>query len=68
MTREDAIQIGVSALALWHRKDHGERCICIEGELFGHQSSAVVDALIAEGLVFDGYRGPNERKVGPPTD
>lgn len=68
MTREEAVQIGVGALAQWHKSDHGERCTCLEGELFGYQASAVIDALIADGLEFDKYTGPAKRNVGPPAE
>lgn len=57
MTRDEAIQTGVFALARWHRQDHGERCTCLEGEKFGYQAAAMVDALAAEGMRFEGYKG-----------
>ena len=57
MTRDEAIQAGVFALARWHLQDHGDRCRCLEGEKFGNQAAAVVDALAAEGTQFDGYEG-----------
>ena len=50
VNRDDAIRVGVMALAAWHRQDHGDRCVCEEGEQFGAQAAAVVDALIAEGV------------------
>jgi hypothetical protein len=50
MSRDEAIQIGVFALARWHRQDHGDRCLCLEGEKFGYQAAAVVDALAAAGM------------------
>jgi hypothetical protein len=34
MTRDEAIRVGISSLAKWHRRDHGERCVCLEGEQF----------------------------------
>jgi hypothetical protein len=57
MTRDEAIQTGVFALAKWHHQDRGDRCRCIEGEKFGFQAAAVIDALAAEGMHFDGYEG-----------
>jgi hypothetical protein len=53
MTRDEATRIGVFTLADWHRKDHGQRCVCLEGEQFGAQSAALVDALAAQGVLFD---------------
>jgi hypothetical protein len=32
MTRDDAIRTAIFTLADWHRRDHGERCVCLEGE------------------------------------
>ena len=52
VTREEAIRIGIGVLAQWHRSDHGDRCSCVEGEQFGVQMAAVVDAPIAEGLAL----------------
>jgi hypothetical protein len=43
VTRDEAIQTGIFALAQWHLRDHGDRCRCIEGEQFGAQA-AVVDS------------------------
>ena len=57
MTRDEAIQTGIFALARWHQQDHGDRCRCREGEKFGYQAGVVVDALAAEGMQFDGYEG-----------
>jgi hypothetical protein len=57
MTRDEAIQAGIFALAGWHLQDHGDRCRCLEGEKFGFQAAAVIDALAAEGMQFDGYTG-----------
>jgi hypothetical protein len=65
MTRDQAIRIGVFTLAEWHRRDHGERCVCIEGERFGAQSAAVIDALASEGMTFDGYAGVDRGPFGP---
>jgi hypothetical protein len=57
MTRDEAIRAGISTLAQWHRQDHGDRCVCTEEEQLGDQSVAIMDALIAEGIEFDGYAG-----------
>ena len=57
MTRDEAIQTGIFALARCHLQDHGDRCRCLEGEKFGFQAAAVIDALAAEGIDFDGYEG-----------
>jgi hypothetical protein len=67
MTRDEAIRIGIFTLAAWHRWDHGERCVCLEGEQFGAQSAAVVDALATEGVTFDRYSGADSGPLGPPT-
>ena len=53
MTRDEAVQVAVEALAAWHDQDHGLRCTCVEGERFGYQASAVIDALIAGASVFE---------------
>jgi hypothetical protein len=66
MTRDDAIRTIVLTLADWHRRDHGDRCVCIEGEQLGMQASAVVNALTAQGIEFDGYAGTGRGAVGPP--
>jgi hypothetical protein len=66
VTRDDAIRTAIFTLADWHRRDHVERCVCIEGEQLGAQSAAVVDALAAEGLAFDGYSGTGPGALGPP--
>ncbi len=63
VTRDRAILITVEALVAWHRARHGLRCICLEGEQFGHQAAAVVDALIAGGAVFDSYGGPGPERL-----
>jgi sugar (pentulose or hexulose) kinase len=63
MTRDEAIRVGIFTLAEWHRRDHGQRCVC---EQLGAQSAAVVDALVAEGMSFDRYSGTGPRAVGPP--
>jgi hypothetical protein len=68
MTRDDAIRVGIFTLADWHRHDHGERCVCLEGEQFGAQSAALVDALAAEGMTFDGYNGADRGPLGPPGE
>jgi hypothetical protein len=57
MTRAEAIQTGIFALSRWHHNDHGDRCVCLEAEQFGAQVAAVIDALAAEGMHFDGYEG-----------
>jgi hypothetical protein len=67
MTRDEAIQSGVFALARWHDRDHGDRCRCLEGEKFGFQAAAVVDALAAEGMPFDGYAGTGLGSLGAPV-
>jgi hypothetical protein len=61
MTREEAIRVGVFTLADWHRRDHGQRCVCLEAEQLGAQSAAFIDALAAEGVLFDGYFGGDSR-------
>lgn len=66
MTRDEAIRVGIMALADWHDRDHGIRCVCLEGEQFGSQASAVVDALAAEGVTFDGHQSPDPPLMGPP--
>ena len=66
MTRDDAIRVGIFTLAEWHRRDHGQRCVCLEAEQFGAQSAAVVDALAAGGISFDGYTGTGSGALGPP--
>jgi hypothetical protein len=50
MTREEAIRVGVFTLADWHRRDHGQRCVCLEAEQFGAQSAALIDPLAAQGV------------------
>lgn len=67
MTRETATQLTVEALAMWHDRDHGPRCICIEGEQFGAQASAVMNALVANGMTFDEWNGAVDRVGGPPV-
>jgi hypothetical protein len=67
MTRDEAIRVGIFTLADWHRRDHGERCVCLEGEQLGAQSAAVVDALAAEGMTFDGYPGIDRGPLEPPV-
>lgn len=57
MTRDEGIQAGIFALAEWHLQDHGDRCRCLDGEKFGFQAAAVIDALAAEGMQLDGYTG-----------
>ena len=66
MTRDEAIRVGIFALAKWHRHDHGDQCICLEGEQFGVQSAAVIDALIAEGTEFDTYGASDRGPLGSP--
>jgi hypothetical protein len=66
MTRDEAIRVGILTLADWHRRDHRDHCVCLEGEQLGAQSAAVVDALAAEGIRFDGYTGTGPGAVGPP--
>jgi hypothetical protein len=68
MTRDEAIRVGIFTLASWHRHDHGERCVCLEGEQFGAQSAALVDALAAEGMTFDRYSGADRGPLGPPGE
>jgi hypothetical protein len=68
MTRDEAIRVGIFTLADWHRRDPGERCICLEGEQLGAQSAALVDALPAEGMPFDGYSGTAEGLIGLPPE
>ncbi len=63
MTRDEAVQVGVEALAAWHDTEHGLRCICIDGEQFGYQAAAVVDTLIAEGAAFEPYSGPGPERL-----
>jgi hypothetical protein len=55
MTWYEAIPVGIFTLAEWHRRDHGQRCVCLQGEQFGAQSAAVVDALAAAGISFDSH-------------
>jgi hypothetical protein len=57
VTREEAIQTGIFAVARWHLEDHGDSCRCLEGEKFGFQAAALIDAVAAEGMPFDGYEG-----------
>ena len=57
VTRDEAIQTGIFALARWHLQDHGDRCRCLEGEKFGFQAAAVIDALAAEGMRLRRVRG-----------
>jgi hypothetical protein len=66
MTRDEAIRVGIFTLSDWHRRDHGERCVCLEGEQLGAQSAAVVDALAAEGMRFEGYSGADRGPLGLP--
>ena len=66
VTRDEAIRIGVFTLGRWHRSDHGDRCVCLEGEQFGAQSGAVIDALVVEGFEFDAYSGTDRGPLGPP--
>jgi hypothetical protein len=56
VARDHVIQIGVHALARWHAEDHGQWCVCLEGECFGYQAAVVVDALMAQGR--QGEPGP----------
>jgi hypothetical protein len=67
MTRDDAIRTGIFTLARWHRSDHGDRCVCREAEQFGAQVAAMVDALAAGGVDFEGYEGAARGPLGPPT-
>jgi hypothetical protein len=64
MTRDEAIRIGISALARRHVQDHGERCVCTDGDRFGARSAAVIDALIADGMVFEALGPPGRTIVG----
>jgi hypothetical protein len=64
MTRDEAIRIGIAALAKGHAQEHGERCVCPEGERLGVRSAAVVDALAAKGVEFDGYAGTGLGSLG----
>ncbi len=66
MTRDDAIRVGIFALARWHHSDHGDRCTCVEAEQFGTQVALVVDALAAGGVAFDDYSGADRGPLGPP--
>ena len=66
MTRDEAIRVGIFALAKWHSHDHGDRCVCLEGEQFGVQSAAFIDALIAEGTEFDDYGASDRGPLGSP--
>jgi hypothetical protein len=66
MTRDEAIRVGIFTLADWHRRDHGERCVCLEGEQLEAQSAALIDALVAEGMSFDGYSGADRGPSGHP--
>jgi len=66
MTRDDAIRTAIFTLARWHRSDHGDRCICLEAEQFGAQAAALVDALAADGMGFDGHSGADRGPLGPP--
>ena len=67
MTRDDAIRVGIFALAAWHRQDHAEQCICLEGEQFGAQMAAVVYALAAVGVQFDDYDASDRGPRGAPV-
>ncbi len=62
VTRDEAVQVGVESLAAWHDREHGLRCTCAEGERIGYQAEAVVDALTAEGAVFEPYQGPGPER------
>jgi hypothetical protein len=66
MTRDEAIRVGVFTLAEWHRQDHVDRCVCLEGEQFGAQAAAMVDALAASGVVFESHSGVDHGPLGPP--
>jgi hypothetical protein len=66
MTRDEAIRVGIFTLADWHRRDRGDRCVCLEGEQLGAQSAAMVDALAAKGTAFDGYSGADCGPLEPP--
>jgi hypothetical protein len=66
MTRDEAITVGIFALAGWHHTDHGDLRICIEAEQFGAQAAAVVDGLAAGGVAFDGYSAADRGPLGPP--
>ena len=54
MTRDEAIQIGIESLAKWHVHDHGDGCACAESKQFKSRSAAVIDALIADGIMLMG--------------
>ena len=56
LTRDEAVQVGVESMAVWHDREHGLRCTCAEGERFGTRQR--VDALIAQGAPFDAYTLP----------
>ncbi len=62
MTRDTAVQVAVETLAAWHDAEHGLRCTCVEGEQFGYQAAAVVDALIAGGWTSEPYGGPGPER------
>jgi hypothetical protein len=66
VTRDQAITVGIFTLSGWHHRDHGARCVCIEGEQLGAQSAAVIDALEAEGVSFDNYAGTGPGALGAP--
>jgi hypothetical protein len=57
VTRGEAIQTGIFALARWHLQDDGDRCRRLEGEKFGFQAAVVVDALAAKGCTSTGTKG-----------
>jgi hypothetical protein len=66
VTRDEAIRIAVMALAEWHHRDHGELRTCVEGECFGYQAAAAVDALMAGGLTLNAFEAPVGPYTGPP--
>jgi hypothetical protein len=61
---DEAMRVGIS-LADWHRRDHGLRCVCPEGEQIGPRSFVVVDALAVAGVSSDGMFGARPGAVGP---
>lgn len=54
----------IAALADWHHSDHGDRCVCLEGERFGFQAAAIVDALMASGVEFEWLKAPKGPHLG----
>jgi len=50
MTRNEAIQIGVTSLKRWHALDHGDDCGRAESEQFERRSAAVIDRMTSDGI------------------